>query len=75
MRAFHSLFLGLNIGVTTYEMRDRQDKIHLLLSLSGETEFSPGWMLSNDAALERGSHNRDVCGYSAMVVVPIDIIR
>lgn len=75
MRAFHSLFLGLNIGVTTYEMRDRQDKIHLLLSLSGETEFSPSWMLSNDVALERGSHNRDVRGYSAMVVVPIDIIR
>ena len=47
-------------GPTTYEMRGRQDKTHLLLSLSGETEFSPGWTLSGDAALERGSHDRDV---------------
>ena len=47
-------------GPTTYEMRGRQDKTHLLISLTGETEFSPGWTLSGDATLERGSHDRDV---------------
>ncbi|MBO6202311.1 MAG: hypothetical protein J6O13_02150 [Selenomonas sp.] len=37
-----------------------QDKTHLLLSLSGENEFSPGWTLAGDAVLERGGHDRDV---------------
>jgi len=41
-------------------MRGRQNKTYLLLSLPGEIKFSPGWTLSGDAALERGSHDRDV---------------
>jgi hypothetical protein len=47
-------------GPTAYEMLGQQDKMHLLLSLTGETEFSPGWTLSGDAVLERGRHDRDV---------------
>ena len=47
-------------GPTVYELRGQQDKTHLLLSLSGENEFSPGWTLSGDAVLERGGHDRDV---------------
>jgi hypothetical protein len=46
-------------GASVFEMRGQQDKTHMVLSLSGENEFSPGWTVSGDAVLERGSHDRD----------------
>jgi len=30
------------------------------MSISGETEFKPGWSVSGDAAFARGSHDRDI---------------
>ena len=47
-------------GASVFEMRGQQDKTHMVLSLSGENEFSPGWTVSGDAVLERGSHDRDM---------------
>ena len=47
-------------GSTAYEMRGRQDKTHMVMSISGESEFSPGWTLAGDAMLKRGSHDRDI---------------
>ena len=47
-------------GPATYEMVGQQDKTHMVLSLTGEAEFSPGWTLSGDAVLTRGSHDKDI---------------
>ena len=47
-------------GPATYEMVGQQDETHIVLSLTGEAEFSPGWTLSGDAVLERGSHDKDI---------------
>jgi hypothetical protein len=47
-------------GSSVFEMRGQQDKTHLVMSISGETEFKPGWSVSGDAAFARGSHDRDI---------------
>ncbi|SFA90768.1 autotransporter outer membrane beta-barrel domain-containing protein [Selenomonas ruminantium] len=47
-------------GASVFEMRGQQDKTHLVMSISGETEFKPGWSVSGDAAFARGSHDRDI---------------
>ncbi|SDZ78081.1 autotransporter outer membrane beta-barrel domain-containing protein [Selenomonas ruminantium] len=47
-------------GASVFEMRGQQDKTHLVMSISGETEFKPGWSVSGDAVLARGSHDRDI---------------
>ena len=47
-------------GPATYEMVGQQDETHIVLSLTGEAEFSPGWTLSGDAVLTRGSHDKDI---------------
>ena len=47
-------------GPSVFEMRGQQDKTHLVMSISGETEFKPGWSVSGDAVLARGSHDRDI---------------
>ncbi|MBE6084088.1 MAG: autotransporter domain-containing protein [Selenomonas ruminantium] len=47
-------------GPSVFEMRGQQDKTHLVMSISGETEFKPGWSVSGDAAFARGSHDRDI---------------
>ncbi|ORU00069.1 Serine protease / subtilase peptidase [Anaerovibrio sp. JC8] len=46
--------------LSTYEMRGQLDKTHFILSMSGETEFAPGWTLAGDAMLQKGSHDKDV---------------
>ena len=47
-------------GPSVFEMRGQQDKTHLVMSISGETEFKPGWSVAGDAAFARGSHDRDI---------------
>ncbi|WP_303840205.1 autotransporter domain-containing protein [Selenomonas ruminantium] len=47
-------------GASVFEMRGQQDKTHMVMSINGETEFSPGWTVSGDAVLERGSNDRDI---------------
>ena len=47
-------------GSTAYEMCGQQDKTHMVMSICGESEFSPGWTLAGDAMLKRGSHDRDI---------------
>ncbi len=43
----------------TYDMASRQDKTHVVLSLSGEAEFAPGWTLTGEAGLQRGAHDSE----------------
>ncbi|WP_081798814.1 autotransporter domain-containing protein [Selenomonas sp. AE3005] len=47
-------------GSSDFEMRGQQDKTHMVMSLSGEAEFSPGWTAAGDAVFARGSHDRDI---------------
>ena len=47
-------------GSSVFEMRGQQDKTHLVMSISGETEFKPGWSVAGDAVFARGSHDRDI---------------
>ena len=47
-------------NASKYEMRNEQDKTHFVMSLGGEAEFAPGWWLAGDAALQKGTHDRDV---------------
>ena len=47
-------------GSSVFEMRGQQDKTHLVMSLSGEAEFSPGWTLTGDLALQKGRHDKDL---------------
>ncbi|MBQ1461666.1 MAG: autotransporter outer membrane beta-barrel domain-containing protein, partial [Selenomonas sp.] len=47
-------------GATVFEMRGQQDKTHMVMSLGGEAEFSPGWTVAGDAVFARGSHDRDI---------------
>ena len=43
----------------SYDMASRQDKTHMVLSLSGEAEFAPGWTLTGEAGLQRGAHDSE----------------
>mgnify|MGYP002624640585 CR=1 FL=1 len=43
-----------------YTLRNHQDKTHLLLSLSADTEFTPGWQLSGDVLMQKGRHDKDI---------------
>ncbi|MBQ1920778.1 MAG: autotransporter outer membrane beta-barrel domain-containing protein, partial [Selenomonas sp.] len=47
-------------GSSDYEMRGQQDKTHMVMSIGGEAEFSPGWTAAGDAVFTRGSHDRDI---------------
>jgi hypothetical protein len=38
-------------GSTVFEMRGQQDKTHVVMSIGGEAEFSPGWTVAGDAVL------------------------
>ena len=44
----------------SYTLRNSQDKTHLVLSLSGETEFAKGWQLAEDILWQKGAHDRDL---------------
>ncbi len=44
----------------TYTLRNDQDKTHVILALSGETEFARGWFLEGEAQLQKGPHDRDI---------------
>ncbi|MBQ4211591.1 MAG: autotransporter domain-containing protein, partial [Selenomonas sp.] len=47
-------------GSSDYEMRGQQDKTHMVMSIGGEAEFSPGWTLAGDLALQKGRHDKDL---------------
>ena len=55
----------LNFGyvgdnASSYEMKNEQDKTHLVMSIGGEAEFAPGWWLAGDAMLQKGAHDKDM---------------
>ncbi|MCR5758100.1 MAG: autotransporter domain-containing protein [Selenomonas sp.] len=45
---------------TRYTLHNNQDKTHFQLTLSGEAEFAPGWIMAGDAGFLRGRHDKDV---------------
>ena len=47
-------------GGNTYRLRNKQDKTHLVMSLSGENEFATNWTLGGELYLQKGSHDRDL---------------
>ncbi|MBR2773375.1 MAG: autotransporter outer membrane beta-barrel domain-containing protein [Selenomonadaceae bacterium] len=44
----------------SYTLRNRQDKTHFILSLSGENEFAKDWTFGGELYLQKGSHDRDL---------------
>lgn len=44
----------------SYRNHGRTDRTLLTLGLSGEHEFAPGWKLSGDLGLEKGSHDKEM---------------
>ena len=46
-------------AANTYDMRNVQDKTHLVLSIGGEAEVAKGWTVGGDATFQRGSHDKD----------------
>lgn len=47
-------------GTNQYRLRNRQDKTHFILSLSGENEFAKDWTFGGEIFLQKGSHDRDL---------------
>ena len=47
-------------GGNSYTLRNRQDKTHFILSLSGENEFANNWTFGGEIYLQKGSHDRDL---------------
>ncbi|MBQ7416721.1 MAG: hypothetical protein IJV18_01295, partial [Acidaminococcaceae bacterium] len=43
----------------SYDMRNVQDRTHLLLSIGGDVEVARGWTIGGDAAFQRGRHDKD----------------
>ncbi|SEH43288.1 autotransporter outer membrane beta-barrel domain-containing protein [Selenomonas sp. KH1T6] len=46
-----------------YTLRNNQDKTHLVLSLSGETEFATGWFADGEVQLQKGVHDKDISAF------------
>ena len=44
----------------SYRNHGCTDRMLLTLGLSGEHEFAPGWKLSGDLGLEKGSHDKEM---------------
>ena len=47
-------------GGHSYKLRNKQDKTHFILSLSGENEFAKDWKFGGEIYLQKGSHDRDL---------------
>ena len=45
---------------SSYRLRQKRDKTHLVLSVRGESEFARGWFMGAEAELQRGENDRDV---------------
>ncbi len=67
--AWHREFSGAALSLSLhyegdaqnrYTLTNSQDKTHFLCSLSADAEFAKGWQIAGDAALQKGSHDRDL---------------
>ena len=45
---------------SSYRLRQKRDKTHLVFSVRGESEFARGWFLGGEAELQRGENDKDV---------------
>ncbi len=44
----------------SYTLNNSQDKTHVVLGISGETEFTKGWQAGGDVMLQKGAHDKDL---------------
>lgn len=44
----------------SYTLNNNQDKTHLILGISGETEFARGWQFGGDIMMQKGAHDKDL---------------
>ena len=44
---------------SSYRLRNKRDKTHLIFSVRGESEFADGWFMGGEAELQRGDNDRD----------------
>ena len=44
----------------SYTLNNSQDKTHVIMGISGETEFTKGWQAGGDIMLQKGAHDKDL---------------
>ena len=45
---------------SSYRLRNKRDKTHLIFSVRGESEFADGWFMGGEAEVQRGENDRDL---------------